>query len=80
MNTIPAGKDYPDFDTFLKDKREEQPFVYWFGSSDPHRTYETNTGIKAGMDPRHGKSTWISTRFAVRSQRYLGLLLRGGTF
>jgi len=46
----PAGKDYPDFDTFLKDKKEGQPFVYWFGSSDPHRTYETNTGVKTGMD------------------------------
>lgn len=47
----PAGKDYTDFDTFLKDKREGQPFVYWFGSTDPHRTYETNTGVKTGMDP-----------------------------
>lgn len=47
----PAGKDYLDFDTFLKDKKEGQPFVYWFGSQDPHRTYETNTGVRTGMDP-----------------------------
>lgn len=47
----PAGKDYLDFDTFLKDKKEGQPFVYWFGSQDPHRIYETNTGVKTGMDP-----------------------------
>jgi len=46
----PAGKDYADFDTFLKDKVDGQPFVYWFGSQDPHRIYETNTGIKTGMD------------------------------
>ena len=47
----PAGKDYMDFDAFLKDKKSGQPFSYWFGSQDPHRTYETNTGVKTGMDP-----------------------------
>ncbi|MBM1105204.1 sulfatase [Aurantibacter crassamenti] len=46
----PAGKEYADFDAFLKDKNPAQPFVYWFGSTDPHRTYETNTGVKTGMD------------------------------
>lgn len=46
----PAGKDYPDFRTFLKNKKNNQPFAYWFGSSDPHRIYETNTGVKSGMD------------------------------
>ena len=46
----PAGRDYPDFRTFLKNKKDEQPFVYWFGSSDPHRIYETNSGVKTGMD------------------------------
>ncbi len=47
----PAGKDYADFNHFLKDKKEGQPFVYWFGSQDPHRIYETNAGLKTGMDP-----------------------------
>ena len=47
----PAGKDYVDFDAFLLDKKSGQPFSYWFGSQDPHRVYETNTGIKTGMDP-----------------------------
>ncbi len=47
----PAGKDYADFNLFLKDKKEGQPFVYWFGSQDPHRIYETNAGVKTGMDP-----------------------------
>ncbi len=46
----PAGKEYLDFDTFLKDRKEGQPFVYWFGSHDPHRVYETNSGVKTGMD------------------------------
>ncbi|MGI9551517.1 MAG: sulfatase family protein, partial [Aurantibacter sp.] len=47
----PAGKDYFDFETFLKNKNEGQPFVYWFGGKDPHRTYETNSGVRTGMDP-----------------------------
>ncbi len=47
----PAGKDYSDFNTFLKDKKEGQPFVFWFGSTDPHRGYEINASIKTGMDP-----------------------------
>ncbi|WP_198440126.1 sulfatase family protein [Pareuzebyella sediminis] len=46
----PAGKEYLDFETFLDDKSDDQPFAYWFGSQDPHRTYETNTGVKTGMD------------------------------
>ncbi|WP_299533614.1 sulfatase [Ulvibacterium sp.] len=46
----PAGKDYPDFKTFLKDRKDNQPFAYWFGSGDPHRIYETNTGVRSGMD------------------------------
>jgi len=47
----PAGKDYTDFNAFLKDKKKGQPFSYWFGSQDPHRVYETNAGVKTGMDP-----------------------------
>lgn len=46
----PAGKDYLDFDAFLADRKEGQPFFYWFGSSDPHRTYKTNSGALTGMD------------------------------
>ncbi|MEM9143484.1 MAG: sulfatase, partial [Bacteroidota bacterium] len=46
----PAGKEYPNFKSFLADRKEGQPFSYWFGSGDPHRVYETNTGAKSGMD------------------------------
>ncbi len=45
----PAGKDYPSFEAFLKEKKPGQPFSYWFGSTDPHRTYERNAGVKTGM-------------------------------
>ena len=46
----PAGKNYPDFRTFIEDRKNDQPFAYWFGSQDPHRSYETNSGSKTGMD------------------------------
>lgn len=45
----PAGKTYADFETFLNEKPKDQPFVFWFGSSDPHRDYVPNTGIQSGM-------------------------------
>jgi len=45
----PAGKSYRDFESFIKARPDDQPFVFWFGSSDPHRDYETNTGIRSGM-------------------------------
>lgn len=46
----PAGKDYLDFETFLAEKSNDQPFAYWFGSQDPHRSYEANSGVTTGMD------------------------------
>ena len=46
----PAGKDYTDFKSFLSAREEGQPFSYWFGSSDPHRVYDTNTGVESGMN------------------------------
>lgn len=45
----PAGKSYEDFETFYKEKPKGKPFTFWFGSSDPHRDYITNTGIQSGM-------------------------------
>ena len=42
----PAGKDSPSFEAFLEERKPGQPFSYWFGSTDPHRNYETNTGVK----------------------------------
>ncbi|WP_373396827.1 hypothetical protein V8V91_19300 [Algoriphagus halophilus] len=49
MDHNPAGKSFEDFETFLKSKPKDQPFTFWFGSTDPHRTYEPNTGIQTGM-------------------------------
>lgn len=49
LSDNPAGKNFEDFDAFLTERPEDKPFVFWFGSQDPHRDYEANTGIKAGM-------------------------------
>ncbi len=46
----PAGKDYDNFKAFLEDRENNLPFAFWFGSQDPHRDYETNAGVKTGMD------------------------------
>jgi arylsulfatase A-like enzyme len=46
----PAGKSFEDFEAFLKEKPKNQPFTFWFGSTDPHREYVPNTGIQTGMN------------------------------
>jgi arylsulfatase A-like enzyme len=47
----PAGEEYPNFKAFLEEKETDRPFAFWFGSTDPHRDYVTNTGVQTGMDP-----------------------------
>ena len=44
----PAGPRFASFDAFLKTVADEAPFCFWFGSSNPHRTYETGIGRKRG--------------------------------
>jgi N-sulfoglucosamine sulfohydrolase len=45
----PAGPHYKDFKQFLDTRPEGKPFCFWFGSNDPHRPYEWQSGIKSGM-------------------------------
>lgn len=47
----PAGEDFRSFRDFFAARPEGQPFSFWFGSTDPHRTYVPNTGLQTGMDP-----------------------------
>jgi N-sulfoglucosamine sulfohydrolase len=47
----PAGQEYDDFNSFIEDRPDNAPFCFWYGSYDPHRSYEPNTGVVAGMDP-----------------------------
>ena len=45
----PAGPAFSDFDAFLRGRRAGQPFVFWFGSQDPHRPYEEGSGVASGI-------------------------------
>jgi N-sulfoglucosamine sulfohydrolase len=56
-NEIPEGhiakgidrRDYTkNFDAFLKDRNSDQPFCFWFGSTEPHRIYEDGAGLMTG--------------------------------
>ena len=46
----PAGKDYKTFKGFIDSLPAETPFCFWFGSYDPHRAYDPNTGMQSGLD------------------------------
>lgn len=46
----PAGPQFRDFETFLRGRPAGRPFVFWFGSQDPHRPYEEGSGAASGID------------------------------
>ena len=44
-----GGKGYAGaFEKFLSERPKDQPFCFWFGSSDPHRGYAKGSGLKKG--------------------------------
>jgi uncharacterized sulfatase len=47
----PAGPQFKNFEVFLKARPQGAPFCFWFGSSDPHRPYERDSGVQSGMKP-----------------------------
>lgn len=43
------ASDYAaNFKDFLDAKPDEQPFCFWYGSTEPHRAYEYGAGVKKG--------------------------------
>ncbi|MEM7479356.1 MAG: sulfatase [Planctomycetota bacterium] len=46
-NTDYAG----NFGEFLTEVGEDQPFCFWLGTSEPHRSYELGAGAKSGKSP-----------------------------
>ncbi len=40
-----------NFDDFLRQVKEGQPFCFWLGTSEPHRGYERGAGKRSGKDP-----------------------------
>lgn len=37
-----------NFKTFLKEKKSDAPFCFWYGGHEPHRFYEYGTGVSVG--------------------------------
>lgn len=44
-----------NFEVFLKEKKEDQPFCFWLGTIEPHRAYAEGIGIRRGRDPEKVK-------------------------
>lgn len=47
----PSGPEFEGFAEFLDERPGGRPFVYWFGTSDPHRPYEGSLREERGVDP-----------------------------
>ncbi len=43
-----GGKPGEQFSQFIKARTNDEPFFYWYGSGDPHRSYEAGSGLIAG--------------------------------
>lgn len=47
-----SNKDYAgNFDDFMAEVGNNQPFCFWLGTHEPHRGYENGAGLKKGKDP-----------------------------
>ena len=40
-----------NFRKFLQERQQGQPFYFWYGASEPHRTYKMGIGREQGKDP-----------------------------
>jgi hypothetical protein len=38
-----------NFEDFLNSRDKDKPFCFWYGSNEPHRGYESGSGVKKGM-------------------------------
>ncbi len=45
----PAGDEFEDFSAFLKKRPKDKPFCFWFGSHDPHREFDKDSGARSGI-------------------------------
>jgi arylsulfatase A-like enzyme len=44
-----SNADYAaNFEQFLSEKNKDQPFCFWYGGREPHRSYEYGSGVKKG--------------------------------
>ena len=45
-----GGREYQSFAEFINSNSRKKPWCYWFSSVNPHRPYDLNSGIAAGID------------------------------
>lgn len=45
------GTKRGDFKTFLAERPKDKPFFFWYGSTNPHRSYKLDSGVEAGKKP-----------------------------
>lgn len=63
----PAGPRFEDFNSFMSARPKAAPFCFWFGSTDPHRKYDVDSGVKSGMRPESVKlPPWLPDSDVVR--------------
>ncbi len=44
-----SSNDYAsNFEDFLEARPDDQPFYFWYGASEPHRSFEKGAGLKSG--------------------------------
>jgi len=44
-----SNNDYAaNFELFLKEKEYDQPFFFWYGATEPHRSYTFRSGVNTG--------------------------------
>lgn len=48
----PAGPRYENFSEFIEKRPDGKPFCFWFGSWEAHRSYEYESGVRSGMNPK----------------------------
>lgn len=47
-----TGPNFASFAAFMAKRPKGQPFCFWLGEWNPHRPYDTDSGVKNGLDPR----------------------------
>lgn len=52
---IGATNYFANFRNFIRNRRKEQPFCFWYGATEPHRDYEKDSWIRNGKDPGHAE-------------------------
>jgi len=54
-NGIHKENYFANFKKFLKEKKDGQPFYFWYGAFEPHRSFEKGSGERLGKDIQSAK-------------------------